>query len=453
MLRAQGNTNPIAMKNVSLIICCFFLFHYFPNAQCLIAPAFPACNGTEPMVVANDNINNGQIKYFYGSAASLSNVKLNGGTLVVCTDLTLNELVFDSGILFIQPSAKLVVSNGAGLVVRGNTSVYNAGTFQCMGNYVMDGTYATASKPNLIINTSAASYLKMPNQYFVINNPYSKLINNGLAEFHGLITDPLAAAGSVCLGFNSQTKMTVLYNKAKHPYIAPTGPACVSVTQYSQLYDTLTVYPDINFCLGSTHVSDASCTPWDCKPNAWGSGQVVNNCTTCSMVLTFLPTGINKLEAKAYAGYNQISWQSGNSQLLFYIQRSLDGVNFFTIDSIKGDNKTQYQVKDYFKESSYYRLYYYQSNQKVSSNVVEVNRLKNLDAAYPNPFKNYLELPLKGKPNNITITDINGRTIHSYKAIINDGNARLYFENIPKGMYLVTVIDQTKNRTYKIIKD
>lgn len=446
------------MKEKTHILTAFFIVSNFASyAQCLTAPPFPACTGTEPLVVANDNIGLSQTKYFYGSVTDLSNVKLSGGTLVVCADLTLTDFVFDSGILFIQPTATLIVNNGAGIVARGNTAVYNAGTFQCLGNYVMDGSYATALNPNVFINTSLSSRLKMPNQYFVINNPNSKFINNGQADFHGLITDPAAASGSVCLGFNSQTRMRYLYNRAKHPYIAPSGAACVSVRDYSQFYDTLTIYPDINFCLASTHTSDASCIPWGCKPNAWGSGQVTNNCSSCSMVLTFLPVTIKKLEARANANYNEISWQTGDQQKnIFYVQRSIDRYDFTTIDSVKGDNKTHFVFKDYsFENNSYYRISLNKGEKKINSDMVHVKR-PDEEQVYPNPFKSYLIVPLKSKATkstSIRITDTYGREIIPSNMTVNKNRVYLKFESLAKGIYLIVITNGKDNDSYKVIKE
>lgn len=457
--RAGGVTNPIAMrkKNYLLTVSAIVLF-FSVNAQCLTAPPFPACTGTETLVLPNDNIGVGQTKYFYGSVADLSNVKLRGGTLVVCSDLTLTDFALDSGTLFIQPSATLIVNNGAGIVARGNTAVYNAGIFQCLGNYVMDGSYATPLKPNIFMNTSAASWLKMPNQYFVINNPYSSFINNGQADFHGLITDPGTAQGSVCLGFNSQTRMRFLYNKVKNPYIAPAGAACVSVTQYSQFYDTLTVYPNINFCLAPAHTSDASCIPWGCKPNAWGSGQVTTNCSSCSMVLTFLPVDIKKIEATANKNYNEVRWQTAeNSNAKFYVQRSVDAVNFTTVDSVKGENKMQYAFKDYsFKNNSYYRITFRKGDKEINSAIAQVTRTDVFDKVYPNPFKNFLIVPMKShgtKTISVKITDIYGREIIPANMVTSKEGLNLYFNKIAKGIYLITVINGKEKYSYKAMRE
>lgn len=459
LLLLQGlrvTINPITMKRTTSLITCLLFLSYIANGQCLTPPTFPECTGNESLVVANDNILISQTKYFYGSAASLANVKLSGGTLVVCGDLTLTEFVFDSGAIFIQPAATLTVSNGAGLIVRGNTAIYNAGIFQCLGNYVMDGSYASPAKPNIFINTSLSSWLKMQNQYFVINNPNSKLINAGIADFHGLITDPQAAAGSVCLGFKSQTRMTVLYNRAKNPYIALSGPACVTVSQYSQFYDTLTVFPDVHFCLASTHVSDASCIPWGCKPNAWG-GEVTKNCSNCATVLTFLSMAFKKTEAIAHANFNEIQWRmSSGGKQLFYILRSTDGLNFVIADSIKGDNKTDYSFKDYlFNTNNFYKIICSTGNRQISSDVVQVKRVL-LNEIYPNPFRNYLIIPFKTseiKTASVRITDVYGREVHSYKLVMDNERAALYFENMPRGVYLVNITNKQQSHIYKVIKE
>lgn len=441
-----------------LLAACFLLYHAPLLAQCVTAPAFPACTGTEPLVIASDNIAISQTKYFYGAPASVANVKLSGGILVVCGELTLTDFVFDSGTIFIQPGAALIVSNGAGLIVKGNTSIYNAGRFQCLGNYVMDGTNATTTKPNIFVNVLSDSRLEMQNQYFVINNPYSRITNNGIADFHGLITDPLAAPGCVCLGLNSQTRMTVLHNKAKHPYISPNGPACVSVGQYSQFYDTLTVFPDIHVCLSPLHNSDASCIPWGCKPNAWGGAQVSTGCTSCASVLTFLALDLKNIEATAYTGYTEIKWQASHpNQGYFYVQRSDDGINFQTMDSVKGGDKTQYKARDYsLRFTSYYRVVYYRSNQIVSSNTVQVTRSKGINSVYPNPFSNYLIIPVAGrKPGMplIKITDISGKEIRPNKTVLKDNAVTLYFDKIAKGIYLVTVTWEKGQQVYKVVKE
>ncbi len=445
------------MRKSTTLLAALFL-HASVFSQCLNAPAFPSFLGTEPIVTAAENITVSDTRYYYGAATSISNVKLSGGTLVVCGDLTLNDLVFDSGTVYIRPNVKLVINNPAGLIVRGHTKIYNAGTFQCLGNFVMEGTWASASKPNIFINISPSSYFKMPNQYFVINNPYSWVVNNGIGDFHGIITDPLSATGSICLGFNSQTIMRVLYNKAKHPYIAPNGPACVMVEQFSQFYDTLTAYPTVNVCLGSSHSSDASCTPWGCKPNAWGAAQVTTGCSSCSSVLTFLTTTFRNISASSIGNYNEIRWQvTSGTKGLFYVQRSDNGILFNTIDSVKADEQTSYNTRDLnFSASTYYRIVLFKAGQKITSEVVEVKKMVLNGMPYPNPFKDELVVPISVSSSiapAIRITDFAGRIIRDYELSIEKDKIQIRFKKLAAGVYVLELAEGNKKKQFKIIKE
>lgn len=442
----------------STTLLATLLLHACIFAQCLNAPAFPSFLGTEPLVTAGVNITSTETKYYYGAATSISNVKMSGGTLVVCGDLTLNDLVFDSGTVYIRPNVKLVINNPAGLIVRGNTKIYNSGTFQCLGNFVMEGTWASASKPNIFINVSSSSYFKMPNQYFVINNPHSWVVNNGIGDFHGIITDPLSATGSICLGFNSQTIMRVLYNKAKHPYVAPNGPACVMVEQFSQFYDTLTAYPTVNVCLGSSHTSDASCIPWGCKPNAWGAAQVTTGCSSCSSVLTFLTTTFRNVSAKSIGNYNEINWQvSSGTKGLFYVQRSENGSSFNTIDSVKADEQTSYYTKDYSSStSSYYRIVLLKSGQKITSEIVEVKKPVLNGLPYPNPFRDVLIISISTPSSDaplIKVTDAAGRTVNDLRFSFEKDRVIMSFGKLSSGVYVLNVTAGNSRNVYKIIKE
>jgi hypothetical protein len=275
--------------------------------------------------------------------------------------------------------------------LRGNTAIYNRGTFQCLGNIVLDGTNASATKPNIIINALSNAMWKMANQYFVINNPYSKFINNGIADFHGIITDYNSAAGCVCLGLNSQTRMTVLYNKVKNTYVAPGGSACVSVSQYSQFYDTLTNYPSVNVCLGSLHNSDASCTPWGCRPNAWGAAQVTTGCISCSAVLTFLSARLLHIEGKSFPGYNELRFEINNAtaDMRFYLYRSYNNSRFERIDSLNGGHQKEYRFTDYSVSDGTTRYYVSLlsiNGQEQPSNMIELMKKNKPANLYPNPF-------------------------------------------------------------------
>lgn len=265
-----------------LLLACICQLIALPVfSQCIQPPPLDDCNGTEPSLTDNEILGTGAKKWYYGASTVYNQVTIRGGTLVVCGDLTFTNFNLDSGTVVIRPGARLHIGGGASVVLRGNTSIYNYGTFEVMSNLVLDNSWASATQPNVLINATTSAVFTMSFQYFVINNPYSFFVNNGRADFHGIITDPAAASGSVCLGNSSQTTMRVLYNRSKNPYVAPAGTACVQVSQFSQFYDTLTTSPNINVCLGPSHTSDAGCTASGCRPNAWGAATIFNSCNGC----------------------------------------------------------------------------------------------------------------------------------------------------------------------------
>jgi hypothetical protein len=261
------------------------------HGQCLTAPPPDNCLGTEPSPSNAEVLGVGTKKWHYGAPAVFSQLTLRGGTLVVCTELTINDFIMDSGTVVVRPGATLHLGSGAGIVLRGNSALYNYGTLELLANLVLDNTWVSAAKPNVVINATSSAFFKMSNQYFVINNPFSFFVNNGRSDFHGIITDYGAAIGSVCLGTASQTNMTVLYNNRKDTYVAPGGAACVRVSQYSQFRDTLTDQPNVNVCLGSAHTSDACGA---CRPNAWGTPYINQFCSDCATItlLTVQPRNL-----------------------------------------------------------------------------------------------------------------------------------------------------------------
>lgn len=266
---------------MAAVIACLLTNSAATFAQCLMPPPLESCTGTEPALTDNETLVNGNTKWYYGSPAVYNQITLRGGTLVVCGDLTFTNFTMDSGTIVIRPGARLRIGGGAGIVLRGNCSIYNHGTFECTSNLSLDPTWATPAKPNVVINATPSSFFKMSNQYFTINNANSYFVNRGRAEFWGLITDYGAGMNSVCLGRLSEVRMAVLYNNRRHTYTAPEGAACVNVYQYSQFRDTLTRSMNINICLGATHVSDASCIPHGCRPNAWGTTNIFQFCDMC----------------------------------------------------------------------------------------------------------------------------------------------------------------------------
>lgn len=457
------------MKTRLLIPCLlsllFLLRPVAVSCQCMAAPAAACIAG--PLASDGEVLNSGVTKWYSGPTAIYSDYSLKGGTLIVCGDLTVDKFQMDSGRIFIQPGARFVIGNGigAGLVLRGSSSIYNYGTLEILRNLSLENGWAAAATPNVLINASPASVFKMQNQYFVINNAHSWFVNKGKAFFHGLITDPQAAAGSVCLGTGSETNMTVLYNKSRNSYAAPEGSACVRVSEFSQLWDTLTSYPQVNMCLGTAHRTDSSCIPFGCKPLAWGKANLFRGCNSCASIQV-VPVGrFIAFSIKQQAAATLLDWELEGSSPggVFSIERSTDN-RLYTVINAFTENETypgtNYTWTDHhpLQGSSYYRVRYHEpgAGKDTYSQVIKTDRqlLPGLQL-WPNPVKDLLQItvPAKGICR-VQLISRDGVPAMDRSVHTPDGTIQLRLPvPLPAGIYLLKVSVGEQCYVKKIVKE
>jgi hypothetical protein len=384
----------------------------------------------------------------------MSTLTVNGGTLVVCSDLTIDKFYMDSGVIFIRPGARFVIGSGigAGIIFRGKSAIYNYGTCEVQRNLSLENGYATASKPNLVINATGSSVFKMSNQYFVINNPFSWFVNQGKAEFWGIITDPMSVPGSVCLGHNSTTRMAVLINKVANAYTAPEGNACVNVFQFSEFYGRLSNTPTLFACLGAGHSSNASCIPWGCQPNNWGSAQVFTSCVACGTIAALAVQFSSFTVAPSKNRVNTLAWQmqSGVNGGQFTIMRSPDGEKYAAIDSLKPESgSTLFNLidKNPLQGNNFYMIRYTHPgngtaiNSKMVKVVTESIAGMNL---YPVPFDNkfFVNYTQGLRPVKMILTDMTGRDIRT-RIIVHEETQFIevtVLDKIQSGIYMVHLL-------------
>lgn len=268
-----------------LFVSILTIFSMQPmRAQCILPVPAPDCNGTEPLAVSGQTISASTSRWYYGSPQTFTSLTLDGGTLIVCGDLTINNFTFNSGIVFVRPGASLTITSGPALQMQGSCYVYNYGRIALQRGLVLDNAHVSAMQPNVFINAGVSSSLEMLFDWLVINNPYSWFVNQGKASMHGIVTDPLSAAGSVCLGNKSQVYMAVLINNAAKTYTAPYGPACVAVSDHAYICEGVTADATVNICMGPAGGTDSSCMVSRGKTRAWGSAVLFSSCTTCGAI-------------------------------------------------------------------------------------------------------------------------------------------------------------------------
>jgi hypothetical protein len=457
------------MIKTSFFLLLLFFSEHKVLSQCLIAPSPPDCTGSEALLADNETLNTGTTKWYYGGAVTMNSLTLNGGTLIVCGDLTIDKFYMDRGTIFVRPGARFVISSGigAGLILRGDSYIYNYGTCEIQRNLSLENGHATNTTPNVIINATASSVFKMSNQYFVINNPFSWFVNNGSAEFWGVITDPLASANSVCLGSSSTTQMAVLINKVQNTYATPVGNACLYVRQFSQFFNQLSDSHSLFVCLAAGHTSDAGCIPFGCQPNNWGAAQVFTNCAGCAAL------GVLRVQFVSFKatptpddGYSSLEWQiSGARQnYIFKVERSADGIHYAPIDSfiVNEENRITFNSidKSPLPGANYYMIEYIDpvTGKTVNSKTEKVFFEKSGSGLtiYPVPFDNkfFISYGQGMLPEKIILTDITGRNIRiSYSNRENSGQIELcVMDKIEPGIYIIHMRTSKKYVAQTILK-
>ncbi|MCG2615023.1 T9SS type A sorting domain-containing protein [Terrimonas sp. NA20] len=437
------------LKSHLLFLLLFSHAFFSASSQCLTALPPPGCTGTDPLLVNNETVSAGTTKWYYGPATTMNTVSLNGGTIVICSDLTINNFSMTGGMIFVRPGARLVLAagSGAGLILTGNSAIYNYGTIEVQRNLSMEGG-ATAATPNIIINATPASILRMPFTYFVINNAHSWFVNNGTAEFGGVITDQNAVASSMCLGSGSITKMNILINKIANSYKVNNGNACVSVNQNSFFHNRLTNDPNLYACLSSGHTSYSGCG--GCPANNWGSATTITSCSSCSALSVL---GFSSIDLNAIPGSwgNQLSWTikgiSGPGQ--FLIERSADAVNYSPVASIDLPETTNITTTFYHLDKfplqgfNYYMIKYIIKGKTIAvSKVTRVSTLPpNSFVISPMPFNRNFSVSLSSDlhAEKIIVTDMAGRNIPIKYNITPPANKIeiQLMEDIAPGVYLL----------------
>jgi len=446
------NTQKSPMLKPILLILFIFAFRYFAFTQCLVPPAPPDCNGTETLITNGDVITGGTSKWYYGPVATINSLTVNGGTLVVCGDLTIDKFYMTTGKVFIRPGGRLVIGSGigAGLQFKGDCAIYNYGTCEIQRNLTLENN-ATAATPNIVANALGSSVFKMSNQYFVINNANSWFVNSGRAEFWGIITDPQSVAGSVCLGMSSTTTMAVLINKVANTYSAPSGNACVRVSQYSEFYGRLTSDPSLFACLGSGHTSNSGCIPFGCAPNNWGSAQVFTNCAGCA-ALGVLGIHFSSFIAKLENNHTvYLQWQMNAvaREGKVIMLRSANGIDFIAIDSlpIRDNENSNFNLVDKhpLPGNNYYMIQYTnpQTGKTENSKMVKVySEATNSFNFYPVPFDEqlFIDFAQGVLPEKILLTDLTGRNIRTTYTMKESNTARLtVLDKLQPGLYIIHI--------------
>jgi len=196
---------------------------------------------------------------------------------------------------------------------------------------------------------------------------------------------------------------------------------------------------------------DATCA------QTWSANATVS--VTCS-----LPVNMVDLSANYNHGQTNVIWTTDLEfdNDYFEIQRSMDGLTFVTLGSVKSKGNSSGSKTYSFADPAplsgvnYYRIVQHDKNGKQStSSLTSVNVNTTIVNVKPNPFSSSFELSVHGSEViSVIITDIVGRVLIQTNATNSIGNHKLSFgENFDQGIYYVKVIAGNKIYSERLVKN
>jgi hypothetical protein len=155
-----------------------------------------------------------------------------------------------------------------------------------------------------------------------------------------------------------------------------------------------------------------------------------------------------------------LQWQTASETQndYFEIQRSIDGINFQSIAKVSGNGNTQfqstYQHKDNLLSTGifYYRIRQVDNDGSYSySPVKQIYLSGSLTAiAYPNPFKNDLNVVKQGGIiKEIEIIDLSGKVF--LKVV--DSFENINTSGLSSGLYLIKITTDTSSEVVPMLKE
>ena len=174
------------------------------------------------------------------------------------------------------------------------------------------------------------------------------------------------------------------------------------------------------------------------------------------------PVTLISFSAKASNQTSVLAWQTTSEVNLdrYEIQRSIDGVNFQTLGTVKANNISGVFNYSFTDKSPSFGANYYRilSRDLDGSSALSKIEAVNFGSAvsvsvYPNPTTNSVNVNGLVKGDIVTVSDITGRTIQS-KSFGGDNQLSFDLTNSNTGVYFINISRSGKiTSTNKIVKN
>ncbi|HSZ24783.1 MAG TPA: T9SS type A sorting domain-containing protein, partial [Cytophagaceae bacterium] len=173
-----------------------------------------------------------------------------------------------------------------------------------------------------------------------------------------------------------------------------------------------------------------------------------------------LPVSLLNFTGNYKNGQTALQWSTASetNNNYFEVQRSNDGIHFYTIGKVKGNGTTlsyssySYTDNGTTNEIMYYRLIQYDLDGKNTySNTIAVNPGLSAPVVSPNPFSNSILVSFQSEePVQLKVLDILGRVVETKTM---EQNSITLGESLNKGSYIISVNTSTENYYYRVIKE
>ena len=184
--------------------------------------------------------------------------------------------------------------------------------------------------------------------------------------------------------------------------------------------------------------------------------------------INILPVELTHFTGFTNENENLLTWTtaSESNNDYFYIEKSMDGINYKKIGEVQGSGNSSVRIDYEFSDSEinnsivYYRLTQvdFDGTKEKVGELTMTRELNNV-SAYPNPSKGELSFTFNtSKPGiyNVEFIDINGKTVIENITIENSNTVKsIVFSELNKGLYFVRITDSKSNviETIKVIKE
>ncbi|MCP4521641.1 MAG: T9SS type A sorting domain-containing protein [Cytophagales bacterium] len=432
-------------KPIFISLYCILLLLIFSHssfAQCTTDNSMGVCSGGNGQLNNNTSVNSGMT--FWWSAASgtgsLSNIGMQGGTLVVCGgDLTITSGSFINGTIIVMGGT---LTFDFAVTLFNTTKIVNYSDLNFTNGLTMSGI------PARIFNNSGGT-LNVTGTTTINNN--SSIINNST-----FATDNLTLNGSsgpaICQGGGAIVNVSGDFtNGLLNSIESPSSSSCIFMGNNIQL--NLDVSPDatLNVCDSPGGTTSG--------PATWGAAKIFSPCGTCP---TILPIELELFYVKKKADGAEIVWATSQeiSNDYFVIQRSVHQNEWEDVYKVEGQGDShELSSYQYINPITAPDVYYYRLKQVDFDGQFTYSQILYADfttdneelIVYPNPTENIVNIMGDGHLlKTLALYNTYGENMMLSVSIIQKGDEELIIDlrSLPTGIYYLKG-EKTINKIHK----